>query len=88
MFLRSFENFLITKHFLTHFTSLFHVYNPWRRQKIGGFLVLSGGIEMEYLCETLCFEGLLRTLLKTYFQKSVKTRNYSTLTKQKMKLQR
>ena len=43
---------------------------------------------MEYLCETLCFEGLLRTLLKTYFQKSVKTRNYSTLTKQKMKLQR
>ena len=51
-------------------------------------MVLSGGIEMEYLCETLCFEGLLHTLLKTYFQKFIKTRNYSTLTKQKMKLQR
>ena len=72
MLLLIFENFLKTKIFFTHFTSMFHFYNPWKRQKIGGFLVLSEGIEMEYSRKTLFFEGLLRTLLKTYFQKPVK----------------
>ena len=28
---------------LTHFTLMFHFYSPWKRQKIRGFLTLSGG---------------------------------------------
>ena len=33
---------------LTHFSTIFHFYTPWKRQKTKGFLTLSGGIEMEH----------------------------------------
>ena len=32
---------------LTHFTPIFDVYTPWRRQKTRGFLTFSGVVEME-----------------------------------------
>ena len=37
--------------FLTHFSSMFHFYTPWKRQKTSktfGFLTFSGGVEMEH----------------------------------------
>ena len=33
---------------LTHFRPMFHFYTPWKHQKTGGFLMFSGGIEMEH----------------------------------------
>ena len=33
---------------LTYFKPVFHLYTPWKRQKTKGFLVFSGGIEMEH----------------------------------------
>ena len=32
---------------IIHFSPVFHFYTPWKRQKIKGFLIFSGGIEME-----------------------------------------
>ena len=37
--------------FLTHFSSMFLFYTPWKCQKTFGLLTFSGGIEMEYLAE-------------------------------------
>ena len=34
-------------HLLTHFTPIFQFYTPWKRQKARGFLILSGGMEVE-----------------------------------------
>ena len=33
---------------LTHFQPMFHFYTPWKQQKTGGFLMFSGGIEVEH----------------------------------------
>ena len=33
---------------LSHFSPVFHFYTPWKRHKIKGFLMISGGIEMEH----------------------------------------
>ena len=33
--------------YLTHFKPMFHFYTPWK-QKTGGFLMFSGGIEVEH----------------------------------------
>ena len=37
--------------YLTHFSSMFHFYTPWQCQKTLGFLMFSGGIEMEQWAE-------------------------------------
>ena len=46
------ENFrdrvLISFLILTHFQPLFYFYTPWKHQKTGGFLMFSGGIEVEH----------------------------------------
>ena len=34
--------------YLTHFQPMFHFYTPWKHHKIGGFLMFSGGIEVEH----------------------------------------
>ena len=33
---------------LTYFQQLFHFYTPWKHQKAYGFLIFSGGIEVEH----------------------------------------
>ena len=33
---------------LTHFQPVFHFYAPWKHQKTSGFLMFSGGIEIEH----------------------------------------
>ena len=33
---------------LTHFQPMSHFYTPWKDQKTGGFLIFSGGIEVEH----------------------------------------
>ena len=33
---------------LTHSQPIFHFYSPWKQQKTGGFLMFSGGIEVEH----------------------------------------
>ena len=33
---------------LTHFQQMFHFYTSWKHQKTGGFLMLSGNIEVEH----------------------------------------
>ena len=40
--------FFFEKVLLTHFSTMFHFYTPWKRQKTFGFLAFSGGIEMEH----------------------------------------
>ena len=32
---------------LTHFSSVFHFFTHWKRQKTKGILMVSGGIEMK-----------------------------------------
>ena len=33
---------------LTHFSPMLHFYTSWKHQKAFGFLIFSGGIEMEF----------------------------------------
>ena len=33
---------------LIHFQPMFHFYTPWKHQKTGGFLMFSGGIEVQH----------------------------------------
>ena len=33
---------------LTHFQPMFHFYTPWKNQKTGGFLMFSGGMDVEH----------------------------------------
>ena len=42
------ENFPIAIQKLSHFQPMFHFYTPWKYQKIGSFLMFSGGIEVEH----------------------------------------
>ena len=39
---------------LTHFKSMFYFYTPWKSQKTFGFLVFSGGKEMEHWVKMGC----------------------------------
>ena len=34
-------------HASTHFSPIFYIYTPWKRQKTKGFLMFSGGVEMK-----------------------------------------
>ena len=34
--------------FLTHFSPVLHFYIPWKSQKTKGFLMFSGGIDMDH----------------------------------------
>ena len=46
-----FENDISLKealHCLTHFQPMFHLYTPWKHQKMYGFLMFSGSIEVEH----------------------------------------
>ena len=41
---------------------MFHFYTPWKRQKTKGFLMFSGGMEVEYLLKMS-----LKRIKSTYF---------------------
>ena len=66
----------IAHNVLTHFKSMFYFYIPWKHQKTFGFLIFSGGIEIELWLQCL------RTMygLQCWVKKSI-SEGYITLTR-------
>ena len=48
-----------------HYSTVFHFYTPWKRQKSRGFLTFSGGIEMEH-CRLMEFSKMKAAVLRNW----------------------